>query len=56
MHQHVTHNRAYPSQKQFTKAILKLFQKTIPKQWTGFRTQVTDNFRITSEQNLRVLE
>lgn len=56
MHQHVTHNRAYPSQKQFTEAILKFFRKTIPKQWTGFRTQVTDNFRVISEQNLRVLE
>jgi len=56
MHQHVTHNRAYPSQKQFTEAILKFFRKTIPKQWTGFRTQVTDNFHVISEQNLRVLE
>jgi transposase len=33
MHQHVTHNRYYPTQKQFT-----------------------DNFRIISDQNLRVLE
>ena len=41
MHQHVTHNRAYPTQKQFTEAILKFFRKTIPKQWTGFGTQVT---------------
>jgi transposase len=55
MHQHVTHNRAYPTQKQFTQAILKVFRKTIPKQWTGFRTQLTDNFRIISDQNLRVL-
>jgi transposase len=56
MHQHVTHNRAYPTQKEFTEAILKFFRKTIPKQWTGFRTQLKDNFRIISEQNLRVLE
>ena len=55
MHQHVTHNRAYPTQKQVTQAILKVFRKTIPKQWTGFRTQLTDNFRIFSDQNLRVL-
>ncbi len=55
MHQHVTHNRAYPTQKQFTQAILKVFRKTIPKQWTGFRTQLTDNFRIISDQNLRAL-
>ena len=56
MHQHVTHNRAYPTQKQFTQAILKFFRKTIPKQWPDFQTQVTDNFRIISDQNLRVLQ
>ena len=56
MHQHVTHNRAYPTQKQFTEAILKFFRKTIPKQWTGFGTQVTDNFRIISDQNLQILD
>jgi hypothetical protein len=56
MHQHVTHNRAYPTQKLFTEAILKFFRKVIPEQWHNFRNQVTDNFRIISEQNLRVLE
>ena len=30
MHQHVTHNRAYPTKKQVTHAILKVFRKTIP--------------------------
>ncbi len=56
MHQHVTHNRAYPTQKLFTEAILKFFRKIIPEQWHNFRNQVTDNFRIISEQDLRVLE
>ncbi|MDB3912214.1 transposase [Paracoccaceae bacterium] len=56
MHQHVTHNRAYPTQKLFTEAILKFFRKIIPERWHNFQNQVTDNFRIISEQNLRVLE
>ena len=56
MHQHVTHNRAYPTQKLFTEAILKFFRKIVPEQWHNFRNQVTDNFRIISDQNLRVLE
>ena len=56
MHQHVTHNRAYPTQKLFTEAILKFFRKIIPEQWHNFQNQVTDNFRIISEQNIRVLE
>ena len=33
MHQHVTHNRAYPTQKQFAQAILKVFRK--PSQNNG---------------------
>ena len=56
MHQHVTHNRCYTTQTQFTQAILRFFRETIPEKWKDFRSQVTDNFRIISEQNLRVLE
>jgi len=56
MHQHVTHNRCYPTQKQFAQAILAFFRETIPKYWENFRSQVTDNFRIISPHNLRVLE
>jgi transposase len=46
----------YPTQKLFTEAILKFFRKIIPEQWHNFRNQVTENFRIFSEQNLRVFE
>jgi hypothetical protein len=42
--------------KQFAEAILKFFRETISKQWRDFRNQVTDNFRIISDQNIRVLE
>jgi hypothetical protein len=28
----------------------------VPKQWLSFRDQVTDNFRIISHQNVRVLK
>ena len=56
MHQQVTHNRHYPTQKQFTTAIMRFFREIIPKHWKEFRNQITDNFRIISDQNLRVLE
>lgn len=56
MHRHVTHNRYYPRQKQFAEAVLQFFRETIPKHWHEFRDQVTDNFRIISHQNFRVLE
>lgn len=56
MHQYVTHNRYYPTQKQFAAAILRFFRETIPKKWKDFRDQVTDNFSVISNQNVRVLE
>ena len=56
MHAQVTHNRFYPTQNQFAEAILRFFRQTIPKQWREFRDQVSDNFRIVSHQNFRVLE
>ena len=56
MHSHVTHNRHYPTQKHFANAILNFMREVLPKQWLSFRDQVTDNFRIISHQNVRVLE
>tara|TARA_R110001583_G_scaffold186667_1_gene347497 strand:- start:35461 stop:36270 length:810 start_codon:yes stop_codon:yes gene_type:complete len=55
MHEHVTHNQFYPTQKQFAQAIMLFLRKTIPKNWYHFRDQVSDNFRIISHQNFRVL-
>jgi len=56
MHAHVTHNQFYATQKQFADAIVKFFRETVPKQWCEFSSRVTDNFRIISHQNFRVLE
>jgi len=56
MHAHVTHNHFYPTQKKFAEAILHFLRETIPKEWRKFRDQVTDNFRIISHQNFRVLQ
>ena len=56
MHAHVTHNRFYSTQTQFANAILTFLRETIPKQWKKFRDKVTDNFRIISHQNFRVLQ
>ena len=56
LHAHVTHNRFYPTQKQFANAILHFLRNTIPKKWTDFQSQVSENFRITSHQNFQVLE
>jgi hypothetical protein len=56
MHEYVTHNRYYPGFNEFAEAILAFFEKTVPKHWPDFRDRVTDNFRIISFQNFRVLK
>ena len=55
MHQCVTHNRHYPTQKQFANAILRFFRETLPKEWKTFQTQVSDNFRVVTHDKFRVL-
>ncbi len=56
MHRCVTHNRFYPTFTKFGHAILKFLRETIPKQWRNFRDTVTDNFRIISDEEFRVME
>jgi len=56
MHKYVTHNSFYSTYKQFAEAILAFFSRTVPKEWPKFRDTVTDNFRIISFKNFRVLE
>ena len=48
-------NRYYPTQKQFAHAILRFFREIIPREWKKFRDTVSDNFRIITHQNVRVL-
>jgi len=55
MHQCVTYNRYYPTQKQFAQAILAFFRETIPKEWKNFRDKVSDNFRVINHENFRIL-
>ena len=56
MHQCVTYNRHYPTQKKFADAILTFFRETLPKEWTAFRDKVSDNFRVISHDGFRILE
>lgn len=56
MHQFVTHNQYYPTQKQFANAILKFFRETIPNEWKTLRSQVTDNFSVLTHEEFRVLK
>ncbi|MDG1863722.1 MAG: transposase, partial [Yoonia sp.] len=56
LHQYVTHNRYYTNQKQFADAVLAFMRETIPHEWTKFREKVSDNFRVITHENFRILK
>ena len=55
MHRHVTHNKCYATCGQFADATLNFLRDKVPKQWTVFRDSVTDNFRVISPSEFRVM-
>ena len=55
MHKWVTHNRHYATFNQFTEAILGFFRQTLPANWKDFRDTVSDNFRVVSLKEYRVI-
>ncbi len=55
MHKWVTHNHHYATFNQFTEAILGFFRKTLPDKWREFRDTVTDNFRVVSLKEYRMI-
>lgn len=55
MHRHVTHNRCHPTFAEFKTAVLDFLRDEVPRKWRVFRDTVTDNFRIITPANFRVL-
>jgi hypothetical protein len=55
MHQYVTHNHYYPTQKQFADAVLRFFRETLSNEWQTFRDQVSDNFRVVIHEKCRIM-
>jgi transposase len=55
MHEHVTHNKCYATCGQFAAATLGFLCERVPKNWPAFRDSVTDNFRVISPQDFRVM-
>jgi transposase len=55
MHKHVTHNKCYATGRDFAAATLGFLRQTVPKHWAEFRDSVTDNFRIISPKDFRVV-
>ena len=54
-HEHVTHNKSYERCAQFADAFLDFLRDKVPANWAAFRDTVTDNFRIISPKDFRVL-
>src|SRR5271166_2375914 len=55
MHRHVTHNRCHATFADFKAAILTFLREEVPGKWDTYCDQVTDNFRIISPKDFRVL-
>jgi transposase len=55
MHKHVTHNRCHATFADFKAAILTFLREEVPRKWDTYCDQVTENFRIISPKDFRVL-
>ena len=55
MHKTVTHNRCHATYNGFCEAVLGFLRNDVPSKWHMLCDSVTDNFRIISPEDLRVL-
>jgi hypothetical protein len=55
MHRHITHNTCHATFRQFSEAVLTFLREEVSRKWQTYCDEVTDNFRITSPQDFRVL-
>lgn len=55
MHKNVTHNKCYAKFKDFRSAILGFLCVDVPKNWRIYCDSVSDNFRVISPKDFRVL-
>jgi transposase len=55
MHKWVTHNKHYATFNDFTEAIFGFLRQTLPANWKDFRDTVTDNFRIISHDEYKIV-
>src|SRR6516164_11019923 len=55
MHEHLTHNKTYPTCREFADAILAFLRDEVPRRWGEFCDSVTDNFRVILPAKFRIL-
>ena len=56
MHKNITHNKCYDMRKQFADTILAFIRDKVPRVWQKFCESITDNFRIISPKDFRVIK
>ena len=55
MHKHITHNRCYERFADFRDAMLIFLREEVPRNWDAYCDTVSDNFRIISPKDFRIL-
>ena len=55
MHRHITHNRCHATFAAFRAAILTFLREEVPGKWLVYCDEVSDNFRVISPRDFRIL-
>ena len=55
MHQHITHNKCYGTFREFSTAMLTFLRDDVPRKWSEYCDQVTDNFRVITTTDFRII-
>jgi len=55
MHKHITHNRCHKTFTDFRAAILTFLREQVPRNWHAYCDAVSDNFRVISPKDFRIL-
>ncbi len=55
MHKHLTHNKGYATCREFADATFGFLREKVPRNWAELCDSVTDNFRVISPKDFRVM-
>jgi len=55
MHRHVRRNRFHADLRQFTEAIFRFFDETLPREWEAIAESFTDSFRVITHDGYRMV-
>jgi transposase len=55
MHRHITHNKCYATFREFSTAMLTFLREEVPNNWGEYCDEVTDNFRVITPTEFRII-